>query len=145
MRPTSSGLFSCNTSQLKSSNDFNYENNLGNLLSNNKQIMNDFNSKIQELSNQNIQAQQKFKNIQSEHIIKPIPNDNALEKLKQEQQLIREQINMLNKQRESAQIELEVLSLTFSSSNLNKVIKRSNNSPSLSPISLTENIHPVVS
>ena len=87
MRPTSSGLFSCNTSQLKSSNDFN-NNNLGNLLSNNKQIMNDFNSQIQELSNQNIQAQQKFKNIQSEHIIKPIPNDNALEKLKQEHQIV---------------------------------------------------------
>ena len=84
----------------------------------------------------------------------PESRDLALEKLKKEQQLIKEQINMLNKQRESAQLEFEVLSFTNSSSsnkglinnsnsnsNNNNNNKRSisNNTPSLSPISLTEN------
>ena len=114
---------------------------LNDLLNNNKHIMNEFNSQIKDLSNKNLQAQQKLKHFQLEPIE---ARDLALDKLKKEQELIREQINLLNKQKESASIELEVLSLTSSSSNmLSKVNKRGNNSPSLSPISLTDNIYPV--
>ncbi len=119
-------------------------------LANNKHLMNDFNAQISELNTKNMQAQIKLKTMQE-----PDSRDFALEKLKKEQQLIKEQINLLNKQRESAQIELEVLSFTNSSAsnkgllnsnhnhnqNNNNNNKRSisNNTPSLSPISLTDN------
>jgi len=149
-RPSSTGLFSsANTSQIKSLNDFNY----------------DFNQQMHDLSNKNMQAHQKFKQLQLDHNLIGNHNNNnlndnatkdsALDKLKQEQELIKEQINILNKQRESAQIELEVLSLTSSSTtnlpktmNLNhnhNIHKRSNNTPSLSPISLSDNIYSDVS
>ena len=141
-RPSSTGLFSsANTSQIKSLNDFNY----------------DFNQQMHDLSNKNMQAHQKFKQLQLDHNLidtatttSTTTKDSALDKLKQEQELIKEQINILNKQRESAQIELEVLSLTSSSTNLPKTMnlnhnhnihKRSNNTPSLSPISLSDNIY----
>ena len=66
---------------------------------NNKQLMEKFNTQIQEIS----------------QTAKPKVQDN-LDKLKQEQQMLKDQINMLNKQRESAQIELEVLSLNAGAS-----------------------------
>ena len=66
---------------------------------NNKQLMEKYNTQIQEMS----------------QTAKPKVQDN-LDKLKQEQQMLKDQINMLNKQRESAQIELEVLSLNAAAS-----------------------------
>ena len=117
---------------------------ISNLLNTNKQIMTDFNHQLLELTNKNNQAQHKLKMIQSDYVPpKETSRDLALEKLKQEQELIKEQINLLNKQRESAQIELEVLSLTSSSTNLNSKMNGNINkkSPSLSPISLNENIY----
>lgn len=75
----------------------------------------------------------------------------ALDKLKQEQQLLKNQINMLNKQRESAKQELEILSVASSASNkkenhfiqntlikhlshMNSNFENENNTPNLSPI-----------
>jgi len=142
----------------------------------------DFNSQIQELSNKNMQAQQKLKSLQFEqHQINQKNNNpqhqqhqnnfasdanqkqkvqrDALEKLKREQLQLKEQISSLNKQRESAQNELEVLA-TSSSSSLrnndaqNAIMKHlsqlnenvlsleheiNNNTPSLSPIQLENN------
>lgn len=85
----------------------------------------DYNTRlqIQELGAKNIQAQQILKqmqaeqlftnpsshNLKTENVQKPKIQEN-LNKLKEEQQLLKDQINKLNKQRESAQVELEVLS-----------------------------------
>lgn len=98
----------------------------------------DFSQQLQELTSKNQQAHQKLKLIQSDF---KEPRDLTLERLKQEQELIKEQINLLNKQRESAQIELDVLSLTSSSTNLNAKVNSKKQSPSISPISLNENIY----
>ena len=123
--------------------------------------LNDFNSKIQELSNKNVMAQQKLKQLQFEQLQQNQSNQasqktlfhsaslqdmgssmslgkhtnasiedpkqkvqrEALEKLKKEQQTLKEQISLLNKQRESAQNELEALA----SSSSNKSNDKANN------------------
>lgn len=83
----------------------------------NSQRYNDFNSQIQELGAKNAKAHQKLKQLQSEQISEPSKNiskpkvQENLCKLKEEQKLLKDQINMLNRQRESAQCELEVLSM----------------------------------
>ena len=96
----------------------------------------DFSSQIQELSNKNMQAQQKLKilqfeqqqinqknnkhqqqnNFSSDESQKQKIQRDALEKLKKEQLQLKEQISSLNKQRESAQNELEVLATSSTSS-----------------------------
>ena len=124
---------------------------------NKQQTFNDFHSQIHELSNKNSQAQQKLKQIQSEHgssSSKEILNGNdksALDKLKMEQQMLKDQIDMLNKQRESASYELEILAMnSMTSSNSAKLSEKSSKgseynfidgtkTPSLSPIRATEN------
>lgn len=84
----------------------------------------DFNSQIQELGARNMRAQQKLKQLKSESNIsmpqqqqqqqqQPKVQEN-LDKLKSEQQLLKDQINKLNRERESAQMELETLSMNSS-------------------------------
>jgi hypothetical protein len=105
--------------------------NLGNN-SNSRQSMSDFNSQVQELSFRNVEAQQRLKQLQLEQKQGSFPSNDmhhakqqqmnggsmdqsdqkqrdALEKLKKEQRLLKEQIGMLNRERETAQIELDAL------------------------------------
>ncbi len=105
---------------------------------------NEMNNQIEELSSKNAQAQLRFRELQSEH-----KQHNQLEKLKQEKQTLKEQIIMLNKQRESAQMELEKLALSKTGNelknekqikSLQQIVINSNNNldintPTLSPIS----------
>ena len=89
----------------------------------------EFITQIDLLKNKNLQVQQRLKQLQEEHkdsferqnsqSSEQSSDANsceekykleALERVKQEQQLLKEQINMLNKQRETAQQELEILS-----------------------------------
>ena len=150
-----------------------------------------FNSQIQELSNKNMQAQQKLKLLQMEqqqinhmnnkpqhqqsHYNAQVNHNSddsqkqkiqrdALDKLKKEQLQLKEQINSLNKQRESAQSELEVLATSSTSSfrnteAQNTIMKHlsqlndnalsleheiNDNTPSLSPIQLENNFQRLV-
>jgi hypothetical protein len=162
----------------------NYSQSSNYLINKNSIKSNEFNSQIQELSNKNMQAQQKLKILQFEqHQINeknnkpqqqnPFSSDDAqkqkvqrdaLEKLKREQIQLKEQISSLNKQRESAQNELEVLA-TSSTSSLrnndaqNAIMKHlsqlnenvlslehdiNDNTPSLSPIQLENNFQRLI-
>jgi hypothetical protein len=86
----------------------------------------DFNSQIQELGARNARAQQKLKQLKSESNIQPKIQEN-LDKLKSEQQLLKDQINKLNRERECAQMELETLSLNSSELGVKtKVLDRAN-------------------
>jgi hypothetical protein len=93
-------------------------------LNTNKQIINEFNTQIQELSFKNVEAQQKLKQLQLEQKqlslsnneiqqIKMNENDqkqcDMMEKLKKEQKMLKEQIDLLNRERETAQNELDAL------------------------------------
>jgi len=117
----------------------------------------EMNNQIEELTSKNAQAHLKFKELQSEH--KQLANkcsksdenkeEVLLEKLKQEKQTLKEQIVMLNKQRESAQMELETLTLNKNGNeligekqmkSLQQIVINANNNldintPTLSPIS----------
>lgn len=93
-------------------------------LNTNKQIMNEFNSQIQELSFKNVEAQQKLKQLQLEQKHLSLSNNemqqtkmnendqrqtDTMEKLKREQKMLKEQIDLLNRERETAQNELDAL------------------------------------
>lgn len=176
-----------NTSTNSNDSLFNVQNysQASNYLMNKNSInSNEINSQIQELSNKNMQAQQKLKILQFEqHQINQKNNKpqqqnhfssddtqkqkvqrDALEKLKREQLQLKEQISSLNKQRESAQNELEVLA-TSSTSSLrnndaqNAIMKHlsqlngnvlslehdiNDNTPSLSPIQLENNFQRLI-
>ena len=175
-----------NTSMASNESLFNMQNysqtsqlNKFNGLNNNQ----DFSSQIQELSSKNMQAQQKLKLLQLEQqqinnqsktqqnhsysssyqanntSLDENPKQKTLEKLKREQMQLKEQINNLNKQRESAQNELEILATSSTSSFRNSeaqntILKHLNqlnenvltleheindNTPSLSPIQPEQN------
>lgn len=130
----------------------------------------EFNNQIDMLKDKNLQVQERLKQLQQEHKekfergnsqssdqsieINEIDETNkleALERVKQEQQMLKEQINFLNKQRESAKQELEVLSKAsesrkdknyiqnalmkhFEHFSLNYEAEKETNSPGLSPI-----------
>lgn len=130
----------------------------------------EFNNQIDMLKDKNLQVQERLKQLQHEHKEKfekgnsqssdqsiemsEIDEKNkleALERVKQEQQMLKEQINFLNKQRESAKQELEVLSKAsesrkdnnyiqnalmkhFEHFSLNYEAEKETNSPGLSPI-----------
>ncbi|RNA06536.1 spindle and centriole-associated 1-like [Brachionus plicatilis] len=130
----------------------------------------EFNSQMDMLKDKNMQVQERLKQLQQEHMhklerknsqssdqsmeINDLDEKNkleALERVKQEQQLLKEQINFLNKQRESAKQELEVLSKTsesrkdnnyiqnalmkhFEHFSLNYEAENGTNTPGLSPI-----------
>jgi hypothetical protein len=87
-----------------------------------QQQSNDFNTQINDLRAQNLEAHEKLKQLQLENqeflntnqsnvSTDSMQKRNLLDKLKHEQQLLKDQINQLNKQRENAQQELEILSL----------------------------------
>ncbi|CAF0822130.1 unnamed protein product [Brachionus calyciflorus] len=103
-------------------NDLNKIKPLTNSTDNSKPL--EFNTQIDLLKNKSLQVQQRLKQLQQEHRETNSQNSSdqstssleeknkleALERVKHEQQLLKEQINLLNKQRETAQQELEILS-----------------------------------
>jgi hypothetical protein len=121
----------------------------------------EMNNQIEELTLKNAQAQLRFKELQSEHKqqnqhankcsqIDESKEQVMLEKLKQEKLTLKEQIIMLNKQRETAQMELETLTSNNKLGNelksekqmksLQQIVINANNNldtntPTLSPIS----------
>lgn len=112
--------------------------NLNSLINSNKKMMNEFSNQILDLSTKNQIAEQKLKQLQNEHEdteTKQSKNDSvekaekeddkhvALNRLKQRQQSIKDQINMLNMQRDMAKRELEKLASMPENSDSNPNVK----------------------
>lgn len=115
----------------------------------------DLNAQIQELSAKNAKAKQKLRELQSDQFnsgscfkteTDPKPKiEENLNKLKKEQQLLKDQISMLNKERESAQIELEVLSMSSSKINEKSNFVEALQNMEFNSVNINENITPNMS